>query len=154
MLYSDEQILQLNNKTKKYVIISSILLGLSITIFVTLLFFLNDSTIKVIQALTIIVISLAVCFFLYVVINIVLPNKRRIKLIKNILSGEENTYQCEVVDVSRLRTINHNIKVYDVSILVDGKMMTVLLDSEFEGLMCKGQVTLKVRNKYIVEIIK
>lgn len=154
MLYSDEQILQLNNKTKKYVIISSILLGLSIAIFVTLLFFLNDSTIKVIQALTIIVISLAVCFFLYVVINIVLPNKRRIKLIKNILSGEENTYQCEVVDVSRLRTINHNIKVYDVSILVDGKMMTVLLDSEFEGLMCKGQVTLKVRNKYIVEIIK
>lgn len=154
MLYSDEQILQLNNKTKKYVTISSILLGLSIAIFVTLLFFLNDSTIKVIQALTIIVISLAVCFFLYVVINIVLPNKRRIKLIKNILSGEENTYQCEVVDVSRLRTINHNIKVYDVSILVDGKMMTVLLDSEFEGLMCKGQVTLKVRNKYIVEIIK
>lgn len=154
MFYSDEQIQNLNKNTKKYVIISSIVLGLCIASFVVSLFFLSDASIKLIQVLVSITLSLAVCFFIYVIINVVLSNKRRIALIKNILSGEETSYVCEVRNIGKLRTINHNIKAYDIEIKVDGKIITVLLDSEIDTLLEKGPANLKVRNKYIVEINK
>ena len=156
MFYNEEQILQLKNQTKKYLIISSVVLGISLALFVTLLFFLNDQIIRYVQVDVSIVLSLAVCFFLYVIINIVLNNNRRQKFIDNILKKEEATYECTILEIGKIRTINHNIKVYDVTISYKGRIVTVLLDDEYSGKIheLKGLVTLKVCDKYIVEIIK
>ena len=156
MFYNKEQILQLKNQTKKYLIISSVVLGISLALFITLLFFLNDQVIRYVQVGVSIVLSLAVCFFLYVIINIVLNNNRRQKFIDNILKKEEATYECTILEIGKIRTINHNIKVYDVTISYKGRIVTVLLDDEYGGKIheLKGLVTLKVCDKYIVEIIK
>jgi len=154
MLYSDSQIKSLTKKSRVFALISSIVLGISLLGLGLSLIWMSDDTITLIQIIFAIELNLAAFFFVYAMSSIVAPNKRRIKLTKSILESEEKVYECEVVNVGKLRTVKHNIKVYDVEVISNKQKYTFLFDSEFEQEIEKltGSVSLKVRNKYIVEV--
>ena len=152
-IYQENYLNELIIRKKKSILflIIDILLGTGIN--VGLLFLSNENNqILMIFLLSIIYIPF-IWFSIYLIIEGIIFNHKKYEFMNKILSSDNQQIKGEIIDISKITTINKAIRCYEINVLLENdKRQIFYLDENVKEIPFSKEdiVNLNIKNNYIV----
>jgi hypothetical protein len=142
-------------KKQKKVQLITLLISILLSLILLLIMFLTVTYKEesLIKTLSCILLTFIGWFAIYEIIFIIIPLKRKIEHLSLVLRSNLGNFYCDILDISKLKTITTSIKGYEIFCLIEGTKLRFYFHSDLGkvNFSIGDYVHLKVKNNFIVE---